>query len=807
MPRAFKKSQCNAAIARSVERSYVGAMKNPREILPIVPLRSLVMFPGVAMTLDLGGPGQTQPQLVAEMAAGRAPRVLIIPRGADDEELKGSIGVTAEVKHVSRRPRGNIMVVFQGLERARVVAPLQLEPFLTAEVEPVEEIAGEGPEHDALVRTVRDRAVQLLREEEASPETVTLLEALDSPARLADQVATVGSFRLAEARAVLAELDVQARLSRALAALERRLAERAEAARLMQESDPKLREKVLREKMAEIQAQLGESPDADDEWNRKIAAAELPPEVEQVARRELRRVRGETQSPDAEVARNYLDCLLELPWSKLSTATIDLDAARGILAADHSGLEKIKRRIVEYLAVRKLNPAKKGPILLLVGPPGVGKTSLGRSIAKALGREYVRVSLGGVRDEAEIRGHRRTYIGARPGRIMQALRRAGTRNPVFVLDEIDKLGAGVRGDPQAALLEVLDPEQNFAFSDHYVELPFDLSEVVFIATANDLSTISGPLRDRMEVLPIAGYTTSEKRAIAEAHLVPGQLVEHGLAAGQVGFGAGALEAIIEGHTREAGVRNLEREIAKVVRGVAVKVASGDSARAEIGVDQLDEYLGPPHFYAELAERDARPGVATGLAWTPTGGEILFIEATLMPGKGQLKVTGQLGEVMRESVQAALSYVRSHALEHGIAPDVFEKHDVHVHVPAGAVPKDGPSAGNAIATALVSLFSERAVRGDVAMTGEITLRGHVLPVGGIASKVLAAHRAGIRRVILPAKNAKDLVEIPAEVREAIDIRLVSRLHETLDLALEAPVPAGIPSVANGNQPAAAIRIAA
>ena len=773
-------------------------MSNQRDILPIIPLRAAVVFPGVVLSLELTGDAGTK--LAEEIVAGRMPRALLLPVSDEGDAIEGAIGVEVEIKGVDRR-RGPSVAVVRGTARRRVVAGLQLAPFRTAEVEPVEETTGQGPEFDALVQHVREGSVKLLTLTEAPRLLVREIEVVDSPARLADRVAAHADLPISENRELLVELDVTARLQKLLGAVERRTAS-LEAANAP--ADPKLREQVLRQQLAEIQRELGEEPDAGNEWSQRIADAKLPPEVDAAARRAARRLgNGDGGSPDQGIARTYLEWLLELPWSKRTEDKLDLAAARAMLDADHDGLDKIKQRIVEYLAVRKLNPGKRGPILLFAGPPGVGKTSLGKSIARALGREYVRVSLGGVGDEAEIRGHRRTYIGALPGRIIQGLRRAGTKNPVFVLDEIDKLGSGVRGDPAAALLEVLDPEQNFSFSDHYLELPFDLSEVVFIATANDLGTIPAPLRDRMEILSIAGYSTAEKRRIAGSHLVPKQLGEHGLTPEHLHFAAGALDEIIEGHTREAGVRSLEREIAKVVRGVAVKVAAGETYGTEVGVADLPEYLGPQRFFAELAELEPRPGIATGMAWTPTGGEILFIETTLMPGTGKLVVTGQLGDVMSESVQAALSYVRSHAGELGIAPERFQRHDVHVHLPAGGIPKDGPSAGQAIATALVSLFTGRTVRGDVAITGEISLRGLVLPVGGIASKVLAAHRAGIKRVVLPAKNAKDVAEIPAEARDALEIKLVSRLSETLELALEPAVVDLAALVANGNVPAPAV----
>jgi ATP-dependent Lon protease len=523
------------------------------------------------------------------------------------------------------------------------------------------------------------------------------------------------------------------------------------------------------------------------EFEEKLKAAQMPEDVEKVARKQLERLKGmPAASAEYTVTRTYLEWLLELPWSKRTADRLDLAEARNILDTDHYDLQKVKKRILEYLAVRKLAPNKKGPILCLAGPPGVGKTSLGKSIARALGREFVRVSLGGVRDEAEIRGHRRTYIGALPGRIIQGMKRVGTHNPVFMLDEIDKLGADFRGDPASALLEVLDPEQNNTFSDHYLEVTFDLSEVIFIGTANDLSPIPPALRDRMEILELPGYTLQEKHQIAQKYLVPKQLNEHGLTSDHVTLSDAALDEIIEHFTREAGVRNLEREIANVIRGVAVKVASGETFTPVIGPDQVAEYLGPPKIFSDVAERTEEPGVATGLAWTPTGGDILFVEVTRMAGKGALVLTGQLGSVMKESAQAALTYVRAHATKLGIPADFLERTDLHLHVPAGAVPKDGPSAGNAILSAMVSLLTGRRVRHDVAMTGEITLRGNVLPVGGIKEKLLAAHRAGIKRVVLPERNAKDLVELPDEVRKSMEIVLVKKVDETLAAALESEI---------------------
>ncbi|MFI5290198.1 MAG: endopeptidase La, partial [Polyangia bacterium] len=617
-------------------------------------------------------------------------------------------------------------------------------------------------------------------------------DAIRDPSRLADVACANLELATDDRMMLLEELDVPTRLRRVLEALQHRVQvfevkEKIDT-QVREEFGKHQREAVLRQKLKAIQEELGEFEDGEDvsEFEEKIKAAGMTEEVEKVARKQLERLRSmPAASAEYTVTRTYLEWLVELPWSKRTEDRLELSDARDILNADHYDLEKVKRRILEYLAVRKLAPHKKGPILCLAGPPGVGKTSLGKSIARALGREFVRISLGGIRDEAEIRGHRRTYIGALPGRIVQGMKRVGTHNPVFMLDEIDKLGADFRGDPSAALLEVLDPEQNNSFSDHYLEVPFDLSEVIFIATANDLTPIPAALKDRMEILELPGYTRQEKRHIAERYLVPKQLTEHGLTTDHVAITGPAIDEIIDHYTREAGVRSLERELANVIRGVAVKVASGESFRAEIRAEDVEGYLGPARFFSEVAERTEEAGVATGLAWTPTGGDILFIEATRMPGKGNLVLTGQLGAVMKESAQAALSYVRAHAAQWGIPIDFLEKTDLHLHVPAGAIPKDGPSAGTTMLVAMVSLLTGRRVRGDLAMTGEITLRGAVLPVGGIKEKVLAAHRAGIKRVIMPERNAKDLVDIPEEIRRSLEVTLVKKVDEALAAALEEP----------------------
>jgi ATP-dependent Lon protease len=764
--------------------------------LPVLPLRNLVLFPGVVLPVDVGRPGSLK--LVEDVVRHQPARVMIATqKNPQTEEPRPEdlypIGVEAEVLKVVKLSDSRVTVVIRGLERRRLGAFAHLTPYLSADVHPVEELNAMSPEAEGLAMAVREAAKQVIALSPDIPdENAQVIDAVRDPSRLAD-LAIANLDQSADDRmALLGELDVSARLKKILAALQHKVQvfevkEKIDT-QVREEFSRHQREAVLRQKLKAIQEELGEFEDGEDvsEFEEKIKTAGMPEEVEKAAKKQLDRLRQmPAQSAEYTVARTYLEWLVELPWSKRTQDRLDLGEARAILDADHYDLQKIKRRILEYLAVRKLAPTKKGPILCLVGPPGVGKTSLGKSIARALGREFIRISLGGVRDESEVRGHRRTYIGALPGRIIQGMKRVGTHNPVFMLDEIDKLGADFRGDPSAALLEVLDPEQNNSFSDHYLEVPFDLSEVIFIATANDLTPIPPALRDRMEVLELPGYTREEKRQIAARYLVPKQLFEHGLTEHHVHLKPESVDEIIDHHTREAGVRNLEREIANVIRGVAVKVASGQDFKTEIDPHDVEEYLGPQKFFSEIAERTEEPGVATGLAWTPTGGDILFIEVTRMPGKGNLVLTGQLGNVMKESAQAALSYVRSHASVWNLAPDFLEKTDLHLHVPAGAVQKDGPSAGNAILAAMVSLCTGRRVRGDVAMTGEITLRGTVLPVGGIKEKVLAAHRAGIKRVVMPERNGKDLVDVPEEIKRDIEIVLVKKVDETLGAVLEEP----------------------
>ncbi len=778
----------------------------PDPALPVLTLRNLVLFPGVVIPVDVGRSGSLR--LVEEVARRQPPHLAIATQRDPQVEEPGPndlhpIGVEAEILKVVKLSESRVTVVVRGLARRRFVRFTETTPYLVAIAEPVVEQIGDSTVIEGLAMSVRDAAKQVIElSPEIPDEAAQVLDAIRDPSRLADMAAANLDLGTEERMALLSELDVKKRLERVFGELQHRV----EVFKVKEKIDTQVREEfskhqreaVLRQKLKAIQEELGEGEEAEDtsEFDEKIKQVAMPPEVEKVARKQLARLKGmPAASAEYTVTRTYLEWLCDLPWGKRTEDKLQLAEARAILDADHYDLEKVKKRILEYLAVRKLAPHKKGPILCLAGPPGVGKTSLGKSIARALGRQFVRMSLGGVRDEAEIRGHRRTYIGALPGRIVQSMKRAGTRNPVMMLDEVDKLGADFRGDPSAALLEVLDPEQNNSFSDHYLEVAYDLSEVIFIATANVLDPIPPALLDRMEVIELPGYTRDEKLHIAKSYLVPRQLAEHGLTEHHLTLTDGAIGEVIDHYTREAGVRNLEREIASVVRGVAVKVASGESFVPTVDAAQIAEYLGPQRLFSEVAERTEEPGVATGLAWTPTGGDILFIEATRMQGKGNLALTGQLGNVMKESAQAALSFVRSRARSLGIAPDFFEKIDVHVHVPAGAIPKDGPSAGSAILAAMVSLFTGRRVRGDVAMTGEITLRGSVLPVGGIKEKVLAAHRAGIKRVIVPERNRKDMRDVPPEVLRDLDVAYVRRVEEVIADALE---PEGAPPL--GTMPA-------
>jgi ATP-dependent Lon protease len=780
--------------------------------LPLLSLRNLVLFPGAVMPVEIGRLSSLR---LIESLPGKGVHLLVgTQKDADVEEPAGAdlygVCVEGEVVRIVKAAENRVTAVLRGVERRRITGFVQEKPFLVATYDPLVEIRKDPIEIDGLGMAVYDVAKQLIAISPDIPdEAAQILDQNKDPARLGDIAAATVDLSAEERASLLVEVDVAERLRRLLVLLQRKV----ELIKVKQKIDTQVREEfskhqreaVLRQKLKAIQDELGEGDDGSDldSFEEKIKASGMGEETAKVARKQLERLRQMApSSAEYTVQRTYLEWLVELPWSKSTTDTLDLDQARKVLDADHYDLQKVKKRVLEYLAVRKLAPAKKGPILCLVGPPGVGKTSLGKSVARSLSREFIRASLGGVRDEAEIRGHRRTYIGALPGRIIQGMRRVGTHNPVFMLDEIDKLGADFRGDPAAALLEVLDPEQNNAFSDHYLEVNFDLSAVIFIATANTLETIPPALLDRMEVLEIPGYTREEKLEIAKRHLVPKQITEHGLGETQISFDEESLSTIIEQYTREAGVRNLEREVANVIRGVAVKVAESLPYQPKLDPAQIADFLGPQKFFSEVAERTEVPGVATGLAWMPSGGDILFIEASQMPGKGSLILTGHLGDVMKESARAALSWVRTHVEELGLNPD-FEKLDVHLHVPAGAVSKDGPSAGVALIVALASLFTGRRVRGDVAMTGEITLRGSVLPVGGIKEKVLAAHRAGIRRVILPDRNRKDMVDIPESVRKDLELVFVKRIQEALELTLES-VPVVVPGPDSGTPEGTAAR---
>ena len=663
---------------------------------------------------------------------------------------------------------------------------------MTARVQALPDSPSTDVELDALVMNVKDVAKRVIKlMPELPKEASALVDSVVEPGQLSDVIISNLDVQVDEKQDVLETFDLKTRLRKVLQFLSRqhevlKVREKINS-QVQEEMGRNQREYVLRQQLKAIKEELGEIDETGgdlDDFREKVLAAKMPPETEKVAIKQLERLKVmQPSSAEYTVTRTYLEWLVELPWAVATEDKLDIQAARDILNSDHYDLEKVKKRILEYLAVRKLKSDKKGPILCLVGPPGVGKTSLGRSIARSLGRKFIRISLGGVRDEAEIRGHRRTYVGSLPGRLIQGMKKAGSNNPVFMLDEIDKLGHDFRGDPAAALLEVLDPEQNHTFSDHYLEVPFDLSKVMFVATANIMDPIPPALRDRLEVLELPGYTREEKLSISKQFLIPKQLEEHGLSKEKVIFEDAALSEIIDSYTREAGVRNLEREAANVIRAIAVLVAEGKAKEIEqVTAERIGDLLGPSKYISEVAERTAEPGVATGLAWTPVGGDILFIESTKMNGKGQLVLTGQLGDVMKESAQAALSFIRARARWLGLEENFLEKIDLHVHIPAGAIPKDGPSAGVTMFVSMASLLTNKPIRSDVAMTGEITLRGLVLPVGGIKEKFLAAHRAGIKRVILPERNRKDVIDIPEQPRNEIEILYVKRMDELLPLVL-------------------------
>jgi ATP-dependent Lon protease len=767
----------------------------PPDALIILPVRNIVLFPGLVMPIAVG---RSRSLAAAQQAVREQRQVgIVMQRDADAADPAPidlhRLGTVANIVRYVTAPDGTHHMVCQGDQRFQIAEFLNGWPFFVARVVRIPETDVRTPDIEARFLHLRGQTIEALQLLPQVPEElIAAVQSAASPGALADLAVAYMDVKPEEKQEILETIDIAARVDK----VSRLLAHRIEVLRLSQEIgrqtkaafDERQREAVLREQMAAIQRQLGEGEQGKAaeiaELSAAIVKAKMPPEVEEQARRELRRIeRMPEAAAEYGMVRTYLDWLIELPWSLPEEAPIDIAEARRILDEDHFGLDKIKRRIIEYLAVRKLAPHGKAPILCFVGPPGVGKTSLGQSIARAMNRKFVRVSLGGVHDEAEIRGHRRTYIGALPGNIIQAIRKAGTRNCVMMLDEVDKLGAGIHGDPSAALLEVLDPEQNNTFRDNYLGVPFDLSRVVFITTANVLDTIPGPLRDRMEIISLTGYTADEKLEIARRYLIKRQLEANGLAPGQVEIGEDALRVIIQRYTREAGVRSLEREIGKALRHAAVRIAEGERGPIRIGPEELAAILGPEQFESDVAMRTSVPGVATGLAWTPVGGDILFIEATRIPGHGKLILTGQLGDVMRESAQAALSIVKNRAADFGIDQGLFEKSDIHVHVPAGATPKDGPSAGVAMFMALVSLMTSRTVRSDTAMTGEISLRGLVLPVGGIKEKVIAAHRADIKRVMLPARNRKDFEDIPEQVRRELEFVWLERVDEAVAAALE------------------------
>ncbi len=759
--------------------------------LPLLPIRNTVVFPGTTRPMSVGRP----PSLAAVRTAAKGDGLLAVltQRSPDVEQPQQhdlhEVGTVTKVVQLLDTGVG-ISVAVVGLARFRLVGLVEADGMLKARLEILRDRLEGTAEAEAARRTVQRLAKELVGLRDDLPDELReMLDRIDDPARLADLVGFGANLSLDEKVALLTQTDVLARLRVLIRHLIREIrvaqVSRNFAERAAGEIDEGRRKTLLREQLRKIREELGESDDQAaeaDELHERVEAAGLPEAVRTAVERELSRLNAmPAHSPERSVIRTYVEWILDLPWDKETEDNLDTRHARTILDEDHFDLDRVKERILEFLAVRRLVKEPKGPILCFVGPPGVGKTSLGKSIARAMGRAFVRTSLGGVRDEAEIRGHRRTYVGALPGRILQNLKRAGSRNPVFMLDEIDKVGMDYRGDPSSALLEVLDPEQNTSFSDHYLELSFDLSHVLFVATANRTDTIPAPLLDRMELIELPGYTAREKLRIATEFLVPRQLDEHGLDRDAVSISDEALLRIVEGYTREAGVRNLERNIASLVRKAALKIAEGEK-QVRVEADDLSKLLGLPSFTREMAERIDRPGISTGLVWTPVGGDIVFVEAALMEGKPGLRLTGQLGDVMRESAETALSYLQANAESIGIDAALFEKNEIHVHVPSGALKKDGPSAGVTLLVALASLLLDRPVRGDLALTGEITLRGQVLPVGGIKEKVLAAHRAGVREIILPTRNEKDLEEVPEEVREALRVHLVDHSIDAIREAI-------------------------
>ncbi|HHT9150846.1 MAG TPA: endopeptidase La [Candidatus Wujingus californicus] len=772
-------------------------LKVPKEI-PILPVKDTVVFPGMVAALTVYT--ERDLKLLNNVLAGNRFLALVAQKEKDIKVIKQTdlynFATAAVVLQMLRMPDNSAKMLVQGIKRIKIDEYIQNDPYFKAKITILEDIIENDMETEALARNAADQFIRMISMVPSLPEELKIaIVNIDSPSRLADIITSHLNISVTEKQQVLEAVDVKSRLQKvtALITSEMEVLEMATKiqSQVKSEMEKGQREYYLRQQLKAIQEELGEGDERTieaKELTKKIEEAKLPPEVKKEAERELNRLaKMPTASAEYTVSRTYLDLIVALPWSISTTDSLDIQSARKILDEDHYDLEKVKERILEYLAVRKLKHDMKGPILCFVGPPGTGKTSVGMSIARAMGRKFVRMSLGGVRDEAEIRGHRRTYIGALPGSIIQGLRKAGSNNPVFMLDEIDKLGADFRGDPSAALLEVLDPEQNHAFSDHYLDVPFDLTNVMFITTANILDPIPPALKDRMEVLELPGYTAEEKVFIAKQFTIPKQFKEHGLTKEQITIEDDAIRAIISDYTREAGIRNLEREIAHICRKVAKNIASGEKKSVTVTADQLHNLLGPIKFFSEVAERTSEAGVATGLAWTQAGGDILFIEATSMSGTGKLMLTGQLGDVMKESAQAAMSYIRAKVKKLGITFKDFNKYDFHIHIPAGAIPKDGPSAGVTMAMALISLLKEIPVLSHVAMTGEITLRGRILPVGGIKEKVLAAKRAGITTIILPKRNEKDLVEVPENAKKEIKFVFVEKVDEMLPVVFGAKEP--------------------
>ena len=770
-------------------------LKGLPEQLPILPLFDTVLFP--KMVLPLVVMQEESVQLIDEaMSNNRIIGLLVskTPPGEENSSTENlySIGTSALILKMAKTEDNKSQILVQGLGRFKIKTYLEDKPYLMGKLEHLLEKETDDTQTEALMTNIINLFTKVVELSPALPQEISAMaKSIQEPGILSNMVTSSINASVEEKQTVLEIDNVKKRLKNVTRLINHQL-EILELGNKIQsqvkvDMDKSQRQYYLRQQLKAIKEELGEQDDSKvevEEYQTKILEKGLPDEAKKEAERELKRLsRMHPSSAEYTVASTYLDWMTSLPWQESTKDNLNIKKARKILDEDHFGLEKAKNRIIEYLAVRKLKPDSKGPILCFSGPPGTGKTSLGNSIAKSLGRKFIRLSLGGVRDEAEIRGHRRTYIGALPGRIIQGIRRAGSNNPVFMLDEIDKVGSDFRGDPSSALLEVLDPEQNFSFSDHYLDVPFDLSSVMFITTANILDTVPPALRDRMEVLQLLGYTLDEKTKIANRHLIPRQRREHGLKSDQISFTKGAVKLIVTGYTREAGLRNLEREIGTICRGVASKIAEGESRSASIKVVNIPKFLGPVRFTSEIKARISTPGIAMGLAWTPFGGELLFIEATAMKGQKGLTLTGQLGDVMKESATTALSFIRANANSLGIEEDFFEKSDIHIHVPAGAIPKDGPSAGVTMLTALTSLLTNKIIHKNLAMTGEITLRGQVLPVGGIKEKVLAAHRSGIKTLIMPLSNEKDLVDIPKKVQKEIRFHFVDKMKDVLSLAME------------------------